>query len=70
MNGEDRCESLRIDLGEKLGNSDITPQDLLDETIRPFIIEECRKTCLEKNHTVNQINIPERYKRSFFQNRS
>ena len=48
MNDEGIYESAMFDVVEKLGNSNIAPQDLLYERIGPISIEEYRKTFLEK----------------------
>ena len=60
-------ERVRIDFAEKLGISNITPKDLLDETIRLNISEEHRETYQEKTRANPPSNSLSRYKRSFFQ---
>ena len=67
MNGEDIFEVVRNTVKEKMGVSDITPQDLLDYTIRAILIEEHRKAYQEKNHANPLIKSLHRYKIAIFQ---
>ena len=67
MDGEDIFEVVRNTVKEKMGVSDITPQDLLDDTIGAILIEEHRKAHQEKNHANPLIKSLRRYKISIFQ---
>ena len=49
MNDEGIKESVRNVVGKNLGISDVTLQDLLDETTEPIVIEEHTNLNLEKN---------------------
>ena len=66
LNGKDIFEVVRI-IVEKMGISDFTTQDLLDETIGPILIEEHRKAYQEKNRANPLIKLLHRHKSSIFQ---
>ena len=67
MNERNIYECVRIDVAKKMGFSDITPQDLIYETIEPFTIEEYRKLFWKKRHNNPYIKLLAGYTRSIAQ---